>query len=129
VFHRDAAIKLQTWFLVPAAGNSNAPKRGKEPHAEISAGKEPEAQPLSNKNSQAVGESESNQPLAFELKIDYSHPYLKERGLTEATVRTFGVGLFSGSGTMHDRIVTPIHNEKGELVAYAGRSIDGSEPR
>ena len=30
---------------------------------------------------------------------------------------------------MHDRIVIPIHNSEGELVAYAGRSIDGSEPR
>ena len=30
---------------------------------------------------------------------------------------------------MHDRIVIPIHNREGELVAYAGRSIDGSEPR
>ena len=30
---------------------------------------------------------------------------------------------------MHGRIVIPIHNEHGELVAYAGRSIDGSEPR
>jgi DNA primase len=26
-------------------------------------------------------------------------------------------------------VVIPIHNERGELVAYAGRSIDGSEPR
>src|SRR5580698_6770016 len=32
---RDAAIKLQTWFLVPAAGNPPAPV-GKEPRAEIS---------------------------------------------------------------------------------------------
>lgn len=30
---------------------------------------------------------------------------------------------------MHGRIVIPIHNPNGELVAYAGRSIDGSEPR
>jgi DNA primase len=30
---------------------------------------------------------------------------------------------------MHGRIVIPIHNEQGELVAYAGRAIDGSEPR
>jgi DNA primase len=30
---------------------------------------------------------------------------------------------------MYDRIVIPIHNREGELVAYAGRSIDGSEPR
>jgi DNA primase len=30
---------------------------------------------------------------------------------------------------MHDRIVIPVHNSNGELVAYAGRTIDGSEPR
>jgi len=30
---------------------------------------------------------------------------------------------------MSGRIVIPIDNELGELVAYAGRSIDGSEPR
>src|SRR5438876_2292724 len=30
---------------------------------------------------------------------------------------------------MNGRIVIPIHNERGELLAYAGRSIDNSEPR
>lgn len=30
---------------------------------------------------------------------------------------------------MNGRVVIPIHNEHGELVAYAGRAIDGSEPR
>ena len=30
---------------------------------------------------------------------------------------------------MAGRIVIPIENELGELVAYAGRSIDGSEPK
>ena len=35
---RDAAIKLQTWFLVPAAGASHRTV-AKEPRAEISAGK------------------------------------------------------------------------------------------
>jgi DNA primase len=30
---------------------------------------------------------------------------------------------------MSGRIVIPINNESGELVAYAGRSIDGSEPK
>jgi DNA primase len=30
---------------------------------------------------------------------------------------------------MSGRIVIPIHNQHGELVAYAGRAIDGSEPR
>jgi len=49
--------------------------------------------------------------------------------VSEETAKKFGVGFFPGKGSMHDRIVIPIHNAKGELVAYAGRSIDGSEPR
>lgn len=125
---RDAAIKLQTWFLVPAAGESREPA-GKEPHAEKSAGKEPKEK-LVSKETDPAGESETNQPLAFALRnIDHTHPYLTERGITEETARTFGVGTFSGKGTMHGRCVVPIHNAKGELVAYAGRAIDGSEPK
>jgi DNA primase len=127
---RDAAIKLQTWFLVPAAGQSRDPD-GKEPHAEISAGKEPDNRPelVSGKND-SKGESEANKPLTFNLqKIDHAHAYLKDRGITEETARKFGVGIFSGKGTMQGRCVMPIHNRNGELVAYAGRSLDGSEPR
>jgi DNA primase len=125
---RDAAIKLQMWFLVPAAGGSRE-LVGKEPVAEISAGKEPEGQHTPEKNN-GVGESESNRPLTFTLQnVDCHHPYLTERGVTEETAKCFGVGFFSGKGSMHDRIVIPIHNREGELVAYAGRSIDGSEPR
>jgi DNA primase len=125
---RDAAIKLQTWFLVPAAGESHE-LVGKEPHTEISAGKEPEPQRVPEKNNGA-GESESNKPLTFALQnIDHNHPYLTERGVAEEIATTFGVGFFPGKGSMHDRIVIPIHNREGELVAYAGRSVDGSEPR
>jgi DNA primase len=125
---RDAAIKLQMWFLVPAAGQSSEPV-GTVPPAEISAGKEPEPKPVPEHNNGA-GESVSNKSLTFTLqKIDCTHPYLSERGLTEETAKTFGVGLFPGNGSMHGRIVIPIHNPEGELVAYAGRSIDDSEPR
>ena len=125
---RDAAIKLQMWFLVPAAGGSAAPVE-KVPVAEISAGKEPELNPAPGKNN-GVEEIDSNKPLTFTLKdIDCNHAYLSERGLTEDIAQTFGVGFFAGKGSMHNRIVIPIHNLEGELVAYAGRSIDGSEPR
>ena len=124
---RDAAIKLQLWFLVPAAGETPRPV-GKEPHAESSAGKEPERQLPALDN--GAEESESNKPLTFTLQnIDRTHAYLNKRGLTAETAKTFGVGFFVGKGSMHDRIVIPIHNPEGELVAYAGRSIDGSEPR
>jgi DNA primase len=126
---RDAAIRLQSWFLVPAAGQLIR-QSGKEPVAEISAGKEPKPELSSKGKDDGVGESEPNKPLLFTLqKVDCAHPYLKERGLTDATAQKFGVGVFQGKGSVQGRCVIPIHNTMGELVAYAGRTIDGTEPR
>jgi DNA primase len=72
----------------------------------------------------------SNAPLHFALQqIDRHHPYLAGRGLAAETVRTFGVGFYGGRGFLRGRIVIPIHDERGELVAYAGRAIDREEPR
>src|ERR1035441_7631183 len=71
-----------------------------------------------------------NKPLPFTLKgIDYSHPYLGERGITEETAKHFGIGFFPGKGCMQGRIVIPIHSEEGILVAYAGRVLAQSEPK
>lgn len=73
---------------------------------------------------------EPNPPLGFALRgIDSSHPYISSRSITPYTARAFGVGFYAGMGLLHGRLVIPIHNEKRELVAYAGRAIDGSEPK
>lgn len=126
---RDAAIKLQTWFLVPAAGQPPGTPEGKKSRAEGSA-KTKSDQKLASKEIHGVGEREENKPLTFELqKIDHAHPYLSGRGVMEETARKFGVGVFSGKGSMQGRCVIPIHNEAGQLVGYAGRAINGSEPR
>ena len=61
--------------------------------------------------------------------VDASHPYLAERGIRKETAEEFDIGYFSGTGSMADRIVIPIHNKRGVLLAYAGRSIDGSAPK
>ena len=126
---RDAAIKLQTWFLVPAAGQAHhASSNALRP--ELPSGKEPEPKPVSKQESEEAGESDSNKSLSFTLqKIDCDHPYVDERGLTDEIAKTFGVGIFPGKGSMQGRCVIPIHNASGELVAYAGRAIDGTEPR
>jgi DNA primase len=69
-------------------------------------------------------------PLNFKLTgIDCVHPYLAERGITEKTAVEFGVGFYAGPGLMHGRLVIPIHNADGELVAYCGRSVDQTQPR
>jgi DNA primase len=69
-------------------------------------------------------------PLTFTLTgIDASHPYLAERGIAEVTALEFGIGFYAGPGLMHDRLVIPIHNAGGELIAYCGRSIGQTQPR
>lgn len=66
--------------------------------------------------------SAPNTPLKFRLdKLERSNPYLTEqRGLTPETIVDFGIG-FCSKGMMADRIAIPVHNAKGEVVAYAGR--------
>lgn len=132
---RDAALKLQSWFL---GGESSATDHTKktEPAAtppkketgELATGKNTTVPPSDN---ESVNDgSDGNKPLAFVLKdVDPTYPYLTKRGITKETAATFGVGFFPGKGTMAGRIVIPIHNVKGKLVAYAGRSIDGTEPK
>ena len=62
-----------------------------------------------------------NQPLGFRLqKLDTDHPYLAERGISSDTIEEFGLGVCS-KGFMSDRLVIPIENIDGELVAYLGR--------
>jgi hypothetical protein len=87
---RDAAIKLQMWFLVPMAGNGPGTS-GKEPHAKSFAGKEPEDELVSKKETDGGGESESNKPLTFNLQnIDHTHAYLKEGGVSIEIAEKFG---------------------------------------
>lgn len=69
-------------------------------------------------------------PLPFELRgVDCTHPYLADRGISQKTAREFGVGFYPGPGLMRRRLVIPIHNAQGELIAYCGRSLDQSSQR
>jgi DNA primase len=113
---RDAALKLQEWFGVRAG--ESVPESPPPPSASLS------------REEKGEEDEEKNKPLTFTLRgIDHSHSYLAERGIKKETAEHFGVGFFSGRGSMSGRVVIPIHNTAGELVAYAGRSIDKSEPK
>lgn len=75
------------------------------------------------------GRSSKRPPrLTFSLRPRW-HPYLDQRAVQPSTAAWFGIGYHAGSGFLRQRIVFPIHDSEGQLVAYAGRSIDGSEPR
>lgn len=97
---REAGLLLQEWFELE---HDNAPYIPSEP-------KPVTPQP-----------SEHNALLGFSLSgLDQQHRYLKQRGLSNATIQTFGLGLCA-HGTLSGWIAIPIHNAEGQLVAYAGR--------
>jgi len=107
---RQAALLIKDWFGIEshatpepeksAAADTGAPVEDVIPSPEEPAG------PI-------------NPPLKFTFKhLDTRHSYLtQERGLKEATIDVFGLGHHAGKGIMAGRIVIPIHNEQGELVA------------
>jgi len=110
---RQAALLIQDWFGVtsdatpapqlPAAAEIPPAAKGETPPHE-----EPDG-PI-------------NPPLTFTFKhLDMRHTYLKDRGLSDATIEFFGLGHHTGKGIMHNRICIPIHDTQGHLVAYAGR--------
>lgn len=61
------------------------------------------------------------------LALDPEHPFLVSRGLTPETVERFGLG-YCRHGLMRGRICIPIHDEIGNLVAYAARWASEKPP-
>jgi len=107
---RQAALHLQEWFDVERTAFRPA---ARAPDKQLS--KEKVKEPA---------------PLRFSLRpTDPGHWYLKQRGIDGDTAAHFGVGYYAGPGLMRGRVVIPIHNDRNQLVAYAGRSIDGADPK
>jgi DNA primase len=104
---REAGLRLQDWFGVRAS--HPAPVRVP---------------------AMAASAAEPNRPLGFTLqRVDTRHPYLTQRGISPATARLFGVGMYHGNGFLAGRCVIPIRDEKSRLVAYVGRAVNGEEPK
>ena len=121
-----AALKAIEWFnLDPEAMAANSGKGEAGETERPGTAPKTAAKPTSTPKPTPAAAPESsapNTPLKFRLdKLERSHPYLTEqRSLTPETIVDFGIG-FCSKGMMADRIAIPIHNVKGEVVAYAGR--------
>lgn len=74
-----------------------------------------------------VSEDKPNEPLGFKLKLQHDHPYLRGRGISPELAEEFELG-YCDKGLLKGRIAIPIYNEKGDLVAYAGRWVEGPLP-
>jgi DNA primase len=113
---REAALQLQQWFGGPS------------PVAPMAVRRQASQKVLEG---QLVRKQEGfNPPLSFALKaVDPTHPYLAQRGINRSTAIAFGVGFYAGPGLLSGRIAIPIQNRHGEIVAYAGRALDGRPPK
>jgi DNA primase len=119
---REAALALCDWFQLPTQEKPVRPAKDAgelpSPDAPPKAERPPKA---AKAKSPSPDEDGPNKPLGFALQnLDPAHPYLAERGLSAETIAEFGIGHCE-KGSMTGRIVIPIHNAEGQLVAYAGR--------
>ena len=117
-----AALKAIEWFNLDPEAMAASDDKAETAETKVSA---PAPKSAARPAAAPKAAPESNIPnpaLKFRLdKLERSHPYLLEqRGLTPETIVDFGIGYCS-KGMMADRIAIPIHNVKGEVVAYAGR--------
>jgi 5S rRNA maturation endonuclease (ribonuclease M5) len=106
---RKAALKIQDLFL--------SGKAFKAPEEEVKRGRP--------KKEETPPEEIKNLPLDFTLekRIKPDHPFLtSEKGLDMKIIKKFGLG-YCFKGMMAGRVVIPIHNVEGKIVAYAGRAI------
>lgn len=105
--------------------------RAEKTSAEGEVETEPKAA-LTSKNERETTPSqvkEINPPLKFTLPLDLEHPYVTERLGADLAAR-YGVGVCDpeSRSMMAGRCCVPIHNPKGDLIAYAGRYL-GEDPK
>lgn len=117
---RQAAIQICEWFGLDTASQVNrsakADKSSSDEPVEDGGEKAPAAEVET-----ASKEAAPNKPLGFELKrLSLDHPYFGERNLTPDAISYFSLG-YCEHGSMAGRIVIPINNVDGKIVAYAGR--------
>jgi DNA primase len=67
-------------------------------------------------------------PLPFRLKLDPTHPFLSARGIGPELAARLGLGFCRGDSPLRGWICIPIHDERGALVAYAGRQATHDVP-
>jgi DNA primase len=120
---RTAALKLDSWFELGLVEEGEKPSTPSTPAETPKVAEEP---PPAAEETLPT----ENPPLTFTLKtLDPSHAEIAALGLKTETIERFGAGYCS-KGLLKGRLAIPIHNGRGELLAYAGLAVgEGETPR
>lgn len=119
---REAALRLQRFFL----GGDDPP-----PATPAPAAAQRQDRPVPPRQAATSGkparEEVVNPPLTLQLQLLSDHPHiLQDRGLSLPTAERFGIG-YCARGILAGCIAIPIHDQAGQLVAYAGRRLKWSD--
>lgn len=119
-----AALLLKDWFLSESKTKDRKPVRKAPVKGKA---KKPG---LVREKKEGEGDADTvNAPLAFKLKtVTREHPFFTEKGIEPETVEYFDLG-YCERGMMKGRIAIPVHDEKGELVAYCGRAVTDDQAK
>jgi DNA primase len=115
---RTAALKIDSWFELGLVEEKKP--RGETPPAPAESPPAPPKEPPPTENP----------PLAFTLKtLDPHHESLASLGFQAETIERFDAG-YCAKGLLKGRFAIPIHNGRGELLAYVGLALsDDTAPR
>jgi DNA primase len=120
---RTAALKIDSWFELGLVEEKVKPE-AEAPAAPAEAPAAVEVPPAAQETLPA-----ENQPLAFTLKtLDPNHESLAALGLGAETLERFGAG-YCARGLLKGRLAIPVHNGRGELLAYVGIALENETPR
>lgn len=121
---QEASLLIADWFQVESLSIVPGTATDTEPR------KTDQSSKMVVKAEPKINPENCNKPLAFLLRCNPDHPYGLKRRLSKETIQTFGTGLCLSKGMFAGRYLIPIHNPLGQLVAYAGRSLDEkTEPK
>ena len=119
---KDSAERLADWF-----GLKDAPTERQ--NAEPKKAEQAEPKPVLVNIPLKDKWSKPGKPSDGRLKGLEFHPYVESRGFTKDLCDEHGIG-YCAKGKMAGRVVFPICNPAGDVVAYCGRAVDdGLEPR
>ena len=103
------------------------PRSSKNASKKATSGKQSKPKESPSPKETASDPSEEPAPLKrlrFQLNLDPSVPYLRDRGLSDKTIERYGLGLCR-RGVLKDYVAIPVHDyprpEGNEPVAYLGR--------
>jgi DNA primase len=110
---RDCGMKEAASFLAGEEHNGAAQESGAGSRGTI-----PE------ERSKGIEERRLLNPLAY---LEPAYPKVQALGLTEETCRAFGAG-YAPKGILRGRLAIPIHDWRGELIAYCGQAVTDESP-